>query len=363
MKSNRHILVAMSGGVDSSVALYLLKQSGYSVSGVTMKLWDYGTVGGGETARSAGGCCNLQAVNNARAVCDLLGVSHYTVDFSEEFRRTVIDDFVGEYRRGRTPNPCIRCNTIIKWERLLRLAQKIGCYGLATGHYARTGFDSESGRYFIRRGVDSSRDQAYALWGLSQEALSRTVLPLGDLAKTDTRRIARQAGLKTADTAESREICFVTDDDYERFLREWVGDDIPEGEIVDTAGRRLGRHRGIPFYTVGQRKGLGIAHPTPLYVISIDAAANRLTVGNREELRRRGLTVSGVQWVSSPPVTEPFKALTQIRYQHRAAASAVTPLPDGRLSVLFDDSQAAITPGQSAVIFDGDLVMAGGVID
>jgi len=350
----------MSGGVDSSVALLLLQHQGYKVAGATMKLWDYGEVGG--DVQRTGGCCDIESINNARMVCESLGVPHYVLDFTKPFRQTVISNFVSEYFAGRTPNPCVLCNSRIKWEMFLNRAREIGCEAMATGHYARTGYDEIVNRYYLKRGVDDTRDQSYALWGISQEALSRTILPLGDLTKKETRRIAAEAGIKTAHVEESMEICFVPDDNYERFLREWTDEAIPPGDIVDESGQVLGRHKGIPFYTIGQRKGLGIAHPTPLYVKTIDVGQNRIVVGEKADVNRSEMTVSGINWVSVPPRREPFEALVKIRYQHRAQKAVVTPAHDG-LQVVFESPQLAITPGQSAVAYDGETVLLGGIID
>ncbi|MEE9444003.1 MAG: tRNA 2-thiouridine(34) synthase MnmA [candidate division Zixibacteria bacterium] len=356
-------MVAMSGGVDSSVALYLLKEQGYQVSGATMKLWDYSEVGGAEQARSSGGCCDLDAINNARNVCQSLDVPHYVLDFSNEFKEIVIENFVHEYRHGRTPNPCVLCNTEIKWDMFLKRAREVGCEYMATGHYAQIEYNDEQNRFMIRRGKTTSRDQAYALWGISQEALSRTILPLGELQKSDTRRIAMEAGLKTAETVESMEICFVADDNYERFIREWTGENIPPGDIVDPSGKILGQHKGIPFYTIGQRKGLCITHDHPLYVNKIDVENNRIHVCDGTDLLSKELIASNINWVSIPPQSEPFRGFVQIRYQHIAQPATVFPEEDGRLKIVFDEPQRAITPGQSAVIFDDDTLLAGSFIE
>ncbi|MEZ5358704.1 MAG: tRNA 2-thiouridine(34) synthase MnmA [Candidatus Zixiibacteriota bacterium] len=360
---DKHVLVAMSGGVDSSVALYLLHEQGYTVSGATMKLWDYKDVGGEDHARADGGCCDLNAINNARAVCDKLGVRHYVLDFSGIFRQTVIENFVSEYRRGRTPNPCVLCNTKIKWEKFLERARGIGCDYIATGHYAITGIDEATGRSFLDRGKDWTKDQAYALWGVTQDALAHTLLPLGPLTKEETRAIAAGAGLKTACVPESMEICFVADNNYERFIREYVNMEIPKGDIVTEEGKVVGEHKGIPFYTVGQRKGLGIAHPTPLYVKKIDVEANRVIVGEKQSVHASEFTVSDLNWVSKTPTVETFSGNVQIRYNHRACPAMVIPQQDNRLLVRFSDPQPAITPGQSAVVFDGDRILVGGIID
>ncbi len=354
------VMVAMSGGVDSSVALLRLKEQGYHVSGATMKLWDYEDVGG-NTAHQ--GCCDLNAINDARAVCDALNVPHYVFDFTGRFRETIIGNFVDEYLDGRTPNPCVLCNSLIKWDMFLSRAMSLGHDAIATGHYARTGHDNAEDRFYLKRGIDSTRDQSYVLWGLSQDALRRTFFPLGDMTKDETRRIAAEAGMKTARVAESREICFVADDDYKRFIREWSAETIASGDIVDESGKVIGAHKGVPFYTIGQRRGLRIAHPTPLYVKRIDAENCRIVVGEKDELSTREMDIARVNWVSIGPPAHPFDATVQIRYQHTASPARVAPRGTDRLHVTFASPQWAITPGQSAVVYNGETVLAGGIIE
>ena len=358
----------MSGGVDSSLAAFLLHQQGYPVVGMSMKLWDFSEVGG--DTHPDGRCCSLESLNDARAVCETIGISHYVVDMREDFKKQVISDFVEEYLRGRTPNPCIVCNTEIKWRRLWEKAESLGAEFLATGHYARVRFDKDARRYSLLKGVDPSRDQSYALWGLSQQDLSRTIFPVGELTKKAVRALAREHGLKVAEQEESQEICFVADDDYGRFIREWIGKGnskipykIEPGPILNLRGERLGEHQGIPFYTIGQRKGLRVAVGKPLYVIRIDPEENLICVGEDEELLNSSFVVSNVNWIAFDNLENETRCDVKIRYQHIAQKATISGLTDGRILVKFDRPERAITPGQSAVFYDDELVLGGGVID
>ena len=352
----------MSGGVDSSVAALLLKEQGYDVVGAHMKLWDFVDVGG--DIYKDGRCCTIDSITDCRMVCDSIGAPFYVLNMSAAFKESVVDNFVSEYQHGRTPNPCVRCNSDIKWNTFLQKARELGCDFMATGHYAKIE-KLPNGRYTIRKGVDGSRDQSYVLWGVSQEALAGTLMPLGEMLKSEVREIARRYNLRTAEKAESREICFVVDDDYRRFLREWEdkhGARQQPGEIVHEDGRVLGKHEGTAFYTIGQRKGLGIAHPTPLYVKEIDTEQHRVVVSDNDSLFTTELTAKDINWVGMEPSAEPFGAEVKIRYLHHPARAKIECLTDGSVHIMFEDKQRAITPGQSVVFYDGDILLGGGVI-
>ena len=354
------VIVALSGGVDSSVALLKILEAGYEAVGVTMKLWEYGVVGGRPVSESA--CCSVESINNARGVCVSLDVPHYTLDFRDVFRATVVDDFVDEYLKGRTPNPCVRCNSRVKWGALLDQANQLGAGMIATGHYARieTGPD---GKPRLLKGVDASKDQSYVLWGIPRETLARTLLPLGGMTKDQVRQAARDHGLVTAEVPESQEICFVADNDYRRFLREYADGqlaEVGEGTIVNETGQVMGRHPGYVNFTVGQRRGLGIAHREPLYVKSLEPVANRITVAPRSALLGSTCEVGSLNWLVDPPAA-PMQVNARIRYNSPGAPAQL--MPDKKRVLLeFEKPQLAITPGQSAVFYDGDILMGGGVI-
>jgi tRNA-specific 2-thiouridylase len=364
MNPKGRVLVAMSGGVDSSVTALLLKEQGYDVVGAHMKLWDYVDVGG--DIHRDGRCCGIDSITDCRFVCDKIDAPFYVLNLSDTFRKEVIEDFVAEYAAGRTPNPCIRCNTDVKWDAFLSKADELGCGHIATGHYAIVD-QGENARWRVRKGVDATRDQSYVLWGLSQLALTRTLMPLGGLLKSEVREIARKHGLRTAEKTESREICFVADDDYRRFLREYASKhdlSFHPGQIIHTDGRVLGQHDGTEFYTVGQRKGIGIGHATPLYVQRVEPAHGQVIVGDDADLYTKELVAEQVNWVSqAPPELDiTFSCEAKIRYLHQPAGALARTLASDRLHLWFHEKQRAITPGQSVVLYSEDVVLAGGVI-
>lgn len=357
--SKGKVLLGMSGGVDSSVAASILMESGYEVIGLTMKLFDYSKLG---IATLQGGCCGIDLIDDARLVCSKLGIPHYVVDFSESFRKHVIDNFAGEYNRGRTPNPCIACNTYIKWGEMLEFSEKLGCGFIATGHYARV--EEKSGEYRLFRARHRDKDQSYALWGIPKTALSRTVLPLGEYSKEDVRKLAAEKRFRNADRPDSQEICFVPDNNYAGALKKWLGNESPAfepGPVYDTAGKKLGEHKGFANYTIGQRRGLGISSGSPLYVIKINKDDNSVILGTDDELRVSRFTVCSVNLLVNPDDIA-RDITTQIRYKHHDEAASVDFYGEG-MTVSFKEPQRAVTPGQSAVFYSGDLVIGGGIID
>lgn len=360
MKIKKKVVVAMSGGVDSSVAAGLLKEKGAEVIGLTMKLFSLPREAClSEDLRS---CCGFKAVEDARRVAAVLGIPHYVVDLRKEFEKYVIEDFCREYARGRTPNPCIRCNEHIKFNLLWERAKRLGAGFIATGHHARVEFRPQSGRYLLRKGRDKEKDQSYFLYTLTQEQLSRSLLPIGDLTKRQVRQLAKKWKLPVAEKEESQEICFVLDNDYARFLETRIPRAFRPGPVVDLKGNVLGRHRGIPYFTVGQRKGMGIAAAHPLYVLSIDAEKNMIVVGKNDELLRKSLLASEANWISVERLTSPTEVKAKIRYKHSEAEAQVIPLSDDEVRVEFRRTQRAITPGQSVVFYRGEVVAGGGII-
>lgn len=351
------VVVGLSGGVDSSTAAALLLEQGYEVIGITLKLWPQDCV-----ARAEDKCCGPQAVADARAVCHRLGIPFYLVDEAEDFRQQVIRYFAEEYKAGRTPNPCVLCNEKLKFGTLLERARKLGAAYVATGHYARLEHDPVTGRCLLKRGRDPRRDQSYFLFSLRQEQLAHSLFPLGELFKTETREAARARALKTAHKEESMEICFVPDNDYGGFLKK-AGLVVPHrGEVVDRAGRVLGHHEGIEFYTVGQRRGLRLAAPGPWYVVDLDPERNRVVVGAAPELLRDEFRLERCNWIPFAEPPHEFEVTAKIRYNHPGTPATVTPLPDGGARVQLHEPQRAVTPGQACVFYDGDLVLGGGWI-
>lgn len=356
MTSNKpRVVVGMSGGVDSSLTAALLLEQGYDVIGITMQIWEQGN------DDDEKGCCSLAAVGDARRVADKLGIPFYVVNFRELFEKKVVDYFVAEYGRGLTPNPCIACNRFIKFEALLQKAIGLGAQYVATGHYARIERDEQSGLFTLKKGVDPRKDQSYALYHLTQQTLSHFLMPLGTFTKTETRAMAAKIGLAVANKPESQEICFVPDDDYKAFLQERSPQSLRPGDIVDVDGTVLGRHHGLPLYTVGQRKGLGLAAGKPLYVVRLEPETNRVIVGGNDDVFGSALIANDLTWTGAP-ITEVTKAAAKIRYNSQESPALLTPLDGGRMRVAFDAPQRAITPGQAVVFYDGEFVLGGGTI-
>ena len=351
------IVVAMSGGVDSSVAAALLAEQGHDVIGLSMQLYDQR---GGE--QSWGTCCTLDDLHDARRVASVLGFPHYIVNFERQFQETVISNFVREYASGRTPPPCAHCNSDLKFSTLLDRARGLGAEQVATGHYARVAH-APDGRWLLKRSADRDKDQSYFVFSLTQDQLARAVFPVGHLVKSQVRDQARRLGLTVADKPDSQEICFVPDGDYASFVARKEPAAARAGAIVDEDGRQLGTHGGVHRFTVGQRKGLGISAPSPLYVLKIDADAATVTVGRREALGQTRLTASQVNWVAIDAPGSAVRVAAQIRHRHTPGIGSVRALPDGRAEMIFDEPQAAITPGQAVVFYDGDVVIGGGWID
>jgi tRNA-specific 2-thiouridylase len=364
------IAVAMSGGVDSSAAAALLKEQGHELIGFTMQLWNQrrgvSVDENGDPLPSR--CCSLDDVYDARRVADGLGFPFYVLNLEKNFERDVVEPFVQSYLDGETPIPCVACNSRLKFASLDRMAVSLGCDKVATGHFARVEYDGTADRYRLFRGRNHAKDQSYFLWELTQEQLSRAMFPLGEMKKSDVREIARDANLYTAEKQESQEICFVPDGKYSEFIDRYLTHEGREhqlpaaGEIVTTAGKTVGTHTGLHRYTIGQRRGLGIAYEKPLYVVQIERSRNQIVVGEADDLDSTEFTARGVNWVAFDTPAEPVRTYVKVRYRHEPSQATVYPLPDTLARVVFDEPQRAITPGQATIFYDGEEVVGGGWI-
>lgn len=351
---SKGVLIAMSGGVDSSVTAWLMQQQGFSCIGAMMKLYE------GEDGSS--GCCSLDDANDARAVAHRIGMPFYVFNFKDEFEKQVMARFVRAYQAGYTPNPCIDCNRYMKFDRFLDRALSIGMTHIATGHYAQSVYDAASGRYLLKKGVDPAKDQSYVLYAMTQKQLAHTLFPLGGMRKEEVRKIAEQQGFINAHKRDSQDICFVPDGKYAEFIAEQTGAKSPKGDFVDLKGNRLGEHKGIIHYTVGQRKGLGIASASPLYVCRIQPDSNTVVLSGQEALFSRTLTARDINLIAMARLDAPLRVQAKIRYQHPGAAATLTQIDEDTLHIAFDQPQRAITGGQAVVLYDGDLVIGGGTI-
>ncbi len=356
--SNTRVVVAMSGGVDSSVAAALLVEQGYDVVGMMMRLWSEETVAGGAHNR----CCTPDQMSDARRIAAQLGIPFYVLDTKDVFRNTIVEFFVDQHRQGVTPNPCMECNRQIRFRYLLQNALALDAQYLATGHYARVS-QNDDGQFILRKSVDNHKDQSYVLSVLGQEQLSHTLFPVGEYTKPEVRELAARFGLPTASKQDSQDLCFIGDNNYRRFLTDHAPEVMVSGPIVRKSGEVVGEHGGLVNYTIGQRKGLGLSSHDPLYVIGINPQQNVLVVGTADELGKASLTAKRVNWVSDVIPTEPFRAEVKIRYKSTPVPALIEPLPDFRMAISFDAPLRDITPGQAAVVYDGDIVLGGGVIE
>jgi tRNA-specific 2-thiouridylase len=369
MPNTKTIAVAMSGGVDSSTVAAMLRAEGHNIIGLTMQLWNQRRLAGHEGMAESvqGRCCSLDDVYDARRVAEHIGIPYYVVNHEERFERDVVRPFVAEYLSGRTPIPCSLCNNHLKFDQLITVAQQIGADSVATGHYARVEFDDARNRWLLKRPADHSKDQTYFLFGLTQEQLGRTLFPLGNMTKPEVRELARQHGLALAEKPDSQEICFVPGGDYKQFIDAYLaasGEALPDtaGELVTTGGEVIGEHHGIHNFTVGQRKGLGVATGSPLYVIQINGAEKQVVVGGEENLYSQTLRARRVNLIAAHELREPMRVSVKIRHRHEPAAAMIEKTGDDEILVTFDQPQRAITPGQASVFYDGDVVVGGGWI-
>lgn len=356
----KKIMVGMSGGVDSSVSALLLREQGYEVMGVTLKLFSDEDIV--EAEKEGKTCCALSDVEDARSVARRLGFEHLVFNFRDNFRECVMKNFAESYLNGRTPNPCIECNRHIKFDKMLRRAKELDYDYIATGHYAVIEYDGKTGRYLLKRPKDRSKDQTYVLYSLTQEQLAHTVFPLGNLEKSEVRQIAESAGLVNSDKPDSQDICFVPDGDYVSFIKKFTGKDVQEGDFVGTDGKILGKHKGIINYTIGQRKGLGISLGKPAYVVKKDILTNTVTLGDEKDLYTDSLIAENVNLISVAEIAEPMRITAKTRYSQHEQPAVVSYLGNGEYMVKFDKPQRAVTSGQAVVFYDGDTVVGGGTI-
>lgn len=351
-------LIAMSGGVDSSVAALLMKERGYECAGITMKLYSPDD----EYIPEEQSCCTTQDIEDARKVADALDIPYDVVNFSDNFREHVLEPFVFAYENGATPNPCINCNRHLKFESLFKKAQEMGLDCVVTGHYARIAYDETSGRWFLKKGLDHDKDQSYVLYNLTQEQLAHTLFPLGEMHKPDVRALAEKHGFVNAEKKESMDICFVKDEAYYDFIERFTGKNYPEGDFVDASGNSMGTHKGIIRYTVGQRKGLGLALKAPAYVCKVDPDRNQVVLGSNDDLFSTTLVAKDINLISVSSIDEPMRVMAKVRSRHKEAWATVTQIDEDTIQVVFDEPQRAITKGQAVVLYDGEVVVGGGTI-
>lgn len=356
-EKNKKVVIGMSGGVDSSVAAYLLKEQGYEVIGITMSVFR----GTPEEEEREGGCCSLSSVEDARRVCYKLSIPFHVVNFREIFKTKVIDPFINEYMEGKTPNPCIACNKYIKFDEFLKKAEELGASYIATGHYAT--ISKENGRYIMKKSEDSKKDQTYVLYNMTQYQLEHTLMPCGAYNKNEIREIAKKIGLDVHSKKDSEEICFIPDNDHGSFIKKATKGKIREGNFVDKSGKVIGRHKGIVYYTIGQRKGLNLALGRPVYVIDINPYKNEVVIGEEEDIFKKSLIAKDVNFIPFETLTKPLWVTSKIRYQAKATDALLEPLDNGRVKVTFKEKQRAITKGQSVAFYNEDIVVGGGIIE